>query len=200
MSVLKRNSRGAAVETVQRQLNCCNPTRLPRLVPDGIYGVRTMARVMEYQFQHKLSPDGQVGPNTSRRLGSTPTTCTNAAAPSGRCIVVDLINNRLTAYLNGSQQLKVQPIRGGKPGAESDRGVFKMDTKRRYRHHTSSQHPTPQDNMQFSLFYNGGEAIHQGSASVPSHGCIHVPAPHAERIFRFAGSFDVIVIVVKDRP
>ena len=195
MSVLQQGSSGAAVETVQRQLNCCNPTRLPRLVPDGVYGVATMTRVMEYQSQHRLLTDGKVGPNTSRSLGGTPAACTNAAAPSGRCIVVDLIHNRLTAYLNGLQQLMVQPIRGGRPGAESDRGVFQMSS-RRLRHHTSSVYPTPPDNMQFSLFYNRGEAIHQGSAAVASHGCIHVPAPYAEQVFNFAGSFDVIVIGV----
>jgi lipoprotein-anchoring transpeptidase ErfK/SrfK len=50
--------------------------------------------------------------------------------------------------------------------------------------------------MDFSLFYHGGEALHQGDAHIQSHGCIHVPAPFAEQLFDWAGSTDIVVIVV----
>ena len=52
------------VKDLQRRLNLLNPTRLPRLAPDGHYGVRTMARVMEFQFRNRLKVDGVVGPDT----------------------------------------------------------------------------------------------------------------------------------------
>ena len=67
----------------------------------------------------------------------------------------------------------------------------------RLRHHTSTRYPTPPDNMQFSLYYHGEEAIHMGNPNSPSRGCIHVGPPYAERLFTWAGSFDVLVIVVK---
>src|SRR5262249_38159617 len=137
MSTLHRGSRGPEVETVQRKLNCLDPTRLPRLATDRDYGILTMARVMEFQSQQGLTTDGRVGPDTNRNLNGARISCTNAPAPAGRCIVVDLIHNRLTAYLNGAMQVRVQAIRGGRPTAPSHRGVFQM-TSRRLRHHTSS--------------------------------------------------------------
>jgi len=51
--------------------------------------------------------------------------------------------------------------------------------------------------MDFSLFYYNAEAIHQGPGSLASHGCIHVSPPHAEQLFNWAGSHDVLVVVVK---
>jgi lipoprotein-anchoring transpeptidase ErfK/SrfK len=50
--------------------------------------------------------------------------------------------------------------------------------------------------MDFSLFYHEGEALHQGDPSIQSHGCIHVPAPHAEQLFDWAGSTDIWVIII----
>jgi len=50
--------------------------------------------------------------------------------------------------------------------------------------------------MDFSLFYHGGEAIHQGDPGVKSHGCIHVPSPFAEQLFDWAGNTDISVIVI----
>src|SRR5215472_5217165 len=108
MSTLHRGSRGPEVEAVQRKLNCLGPTRLPRLTVDRDYGILTMARVMEFQSQQGLTTDGRVGTDTNRSLNGTGTNCTNAATPTGRCIVVDLIFNRLTAYLNGAVQVRAQ--------------------------------------------------------------------------------------------
>ena len=188
------------VKDLQRRLNLLNPTRLPRLAPDGHYGVRTMARVMEFQFRNRLKVDGVVGPDTLSilthlMLAKPP----KPSAPSGRCILVDLIHNKLTAFQDGTAKLQAIPIHGGSAEDPSTRGVFQM-TDRRLRHHTSSQFPDPPDNMQFSLFYNKGQAIHQGPADEESHGCIHVDNPNAEKVFKFAGDHDVLVIVVKRSP
>jgi lipoprotein-anchoring transpeptidase ErfK/SrfK len=54
--------------------------------------------------------------------------------------------------------------------------------------------------MDFSLFYDGLRAIHQGPGDLPSEGCIHVNPPFAERLFDWAGDHDIIVIVVKLTP
>ena len=73
-------------------------------------------------------------------------------------------------------------------------------SSRRLRHHTSSTYPIPPGNMDFSLFYDGLRAIHQGPGDLPSEGCIHVNPPFAERLFDWAGDHDIIVIVVKLTP
>lgn len=193
---LSLGASGPDVGALQRRLNCQHPTRLPRLVPDNSYGVRTMARVMEFQFRKSIEADGGYGPITEAKLAGGPASCANPTPPSGRCILVDLIHNRLLAFVNGVAQLTISPIRGGSAADPSTRGVFQMSS-RRLRHHTSSQFPIPPGNMDFSLFYNRGEAFHQGPPTVPSHGCIHVGAPQAEQLFNWAGSSDILVIVVK---
>jgi hypothetical protein len=39
--------------------------------------------------------------------------------------------------------------------------------------------------MRYAVFYNRGEAFHQGSLSVPSHGCIHCGSSDAEWLFNW---------------
>ena len=194
--MLTLNTKGPDVADLQSRLNCRSPTRLPRLSEDKDYGVRTMARVMEFQFRQGLSVDGAVGPKTAAVVSAGPATCTQPTPPKGRCILVDLINRRLLAFDDGAERLRVTPIMGGDVADPSTRGVFQMSS-RRLRHHTSGKFPFPPDNMQFALFYNLGEAIHLGPPNEPSHGCIHVGSPHAEHVFSFAGLHDVLVIVVK---
>jgi peptidoglycan hydrolase-like protein with peptidoglycan-binding domain len=100
----------------------------------------------------------------------------------------------LDAYDHGNLALKISPISSGRPGFRSTPGMFQMTT-RRLRRHSSSEFPG-KDNMDFALFYHEGEALHQGNPSIQSHGCIHVPAPHAEQLFDWAGSTDIWVIII----
>ena len=151
---------------------------------------------MEFQFQQQIGVDGASGDVTRGKLATGPATCTHPKPPGGRCILVDLIHNRLTAFEDGNAQRRVSPIRGGSAEDPSTRGVFQMSS-RRLRHHTSSEFPEPPDNMQFSMFYNRGQAIHQGPPTEPSHGCIYVGPPDAEGLFNWAGHSNIIVIVVK---
>jgi hypothetical protein len=187
------------VEDLQRRLNCSNPTRLPRLAPNPDYDVLTMARVMEFQFRQGLAVDGVAGPKTLSRLSRSPNNCPSQAPAKGQCILVDLINGELIAFRDGTADLRTSPIKGGSATDPSTRGVFPM-TSRRLRHHTSNEFPIPPGNMDFSLFYHGGEAIHQGPGSLESHGCIHVNPPDAEGVFNWAGTHDVLVIVAKLSP
>src|SRR6516164_9623528 len=98
---------GAAVKAIQSQLNEASSTRLPRLVPDSRFGSITMARAMEFQFQEGLTEDGNVGPATNARLM---TKGGKKTRPSGRCILVDLINERLRAFESGMAKLDFKPI------------------------------------------------------------------------------------------
>jgi len=180
---------------IQGQLDTKGPTRLPRVRGEAGFGPLTMARVMEFQFQQGLRPDGDVGPKTKARLLETKP---RHASPSGRCILVDLIIGRLRAFQDGVLKFDFRQITGGARTSPTSRGVFKVYS--RLRHHTSSKYPYPPGNMDFSLFFNGAEAIHQGPATVPSHGCVHVAAGDAERLFDWAGAADVMVIVLKTTP
>ena len=53
-------SKGPHVRTVQECLNVWGWT----LVPDGAFGPKTHAAVVEFQKQEHLQPDGTVGPKT----------------------------------------------------------------------------------------------------------------------------------------
>ena len=156
---------------------------------------------MEFQFFSGFptpQQDGQFCPLTDKKLAAHRK---SSPPPTGRVIVVDLINNRLRAFRNGTKDLDFKPIRGGSASDPSKRDVFKV--VRALRHHTRSKFPIPPGNMDFSLFYNGGEALHQGPPDADSHGCIHVEPSEAERLFNWAGgeksavTNDVMVIVLK---
>jgi hypothetical protein len=150
---------------------------------------------MEFQFLNNLAVDGVVGPQTNGQLPQDgPGNNQQPDPPQGRSILVDLYDRELTACEDGNVALHVNPISGGRPGYRSTQGVFQM-TSRRLRRHSSSEFPG-KDNMDFSLFYDQGEAIHQGDPNVQSHGCIHVPAPFAEQLFDWAGTTDIRVNVV----
>jgi lipoprotein-anchoring transpeptidase ErfK/SrfK len=195
MQNLQHGDSGPVVEQVQTALNFAGPTRLPRLPIDGQFGALTVARVMEFQFRNNLASDGVVGPKTNAKLPQDgPGTGQQPDPSQGRSIFVDLYDLFLNAYEDGIIALHISPIAGGRPGFRSTPGAFQM-TSRRLRRHSSSEFPG-KDNMNFSLFYHGGEALHQGDAHIQSHGCIHVPAPFAEQLFDWAGSTDIVVIVV----
>jgi len=67
--ILKQGMYGQGIDIVQLALNN-EPTLLPLLKVDGVFGPKTDARVREFQAQkHLIPPDGIVGPNTRRELG-----------------------------------------------------------------------------------------------------------------------------------
>ncbi len=192
---LRYGMKGSSVKALQTQLNAAGVTRLPRLDLDEQYGSLTMARVMEFQFNIKFATkdtDGIDGPITQGKLDKTKS---SSPKPDGRVILVDLINSRLRAFNDGTRDLDFKPIAGGSTSDPSTRGVFKVF--KRLRHHTSSKFPIPPGNMDFALFYHGAEALHQGPPTEASHGCIHVEPSQAERLFKWAGKHDVMVIVLK---
>lgn len=50
--------------------------------------------------------------------------------------------------------------------------------------------------MNWSVFFSGGQAFHEGNLSA-SHGCVHVPAPYAKRVFDFANSGKTLVVSIR---
>jgi len=146
-----------------------------------------MARVLEFQHEKRIGVDGDCGPTTHRTLDGSP--CPKIVAkPHGKCILVDLVGNRIHAFEDGAEKMNISPVRGGSKEDPSHKGVFRVFKWRR--HHTSSKFPEPPDNMEFALFYNGGEAIHSGPPDEDSHGCIHVDDPDVGKLFFWAGGKD----------
>lgn len=197
---------GVHVAGLIHGLNRLSPTRLPRLTGET-YSPLTMARVMEFQFDHRLPTDGVFGPHTAahfHRLLSRLSHSTSGTAPRGKAVVVNLMSHpqHLTAYEDGRERVGLAGMQchGGSTEYPSTRGVFKV--YERDRHHTSTVYPIPPDNMQFAVYYNpkGGEALHFGPNYLASHGCIHLDLISASKMFEFAAGLDVIVIVVGLTP
>lgn len=62
---LKTGSRGESVKKLQTLLNNCNNAGLN---VDGIFGKNTRAAVIAFQKNHGLVPDGIYGPATAAKL------------------------------------------------------------------------------------------------------------------------------------
>ncbi|MBD1373267.1 N-acetylmuramoyl-L-alanine amidase [Hazenella sp. IB182357] len=58
--IMRRGSRGQLVKVIQLKIG--------RLVVDGIYGLKTEARVEQFQRKHKLAIDGVIGKNTWNQI------------------------------------------------------------------------------------------------------------------------------------
>jgi hypothetical protein len=82
-------------------------------------------------------------------------------------------------------------ILGGKPGHRTPQGAFRVEWRNRM-HYSRQFNNAP---MPYSVFFKGGAAIHEGSLSVPSHGCVHVTRAAAARIFNNVRDKDTRVIV-----
>lgn len=67
-NLLRQGSRGPQVTQLQNQLNAAGGSRQAPLTPDGIFGAKTRARVVEFQSQKGLAADGIVGPQTQGAL------------------------------------------------------------------------------------------------------------------------------------
>jgi hypothetical protein len=83
------------------------------------------------------------------------------------------------------------PMLGGKPGHETPRGAFRVEWRNRM-HYSRQFNNAP---MPYSVFFRGGAAIHEGSLSVRSHGCIHVARSVAAKIFSNVRDRETRVIV-----
>jgi uncharacterized protein (TIGR02594 family) len=68
MATLRKDDKGAEVKKLQLLLNSVlKPS--PHLVLDGSFGVGTESAAKRFQREHKLTPDGVIGPRTWEALG-----------------------------------------------------------------------------------------------------------------------------------
>ena len=120
-----------------------------------------------------------------------------SAAPSGSpCSVtaracVDLPSQRAWLMRGGNITYGPVPVATGKASAPTAPGTFHVTWKEL--HHRSSEfHNAP---MPYSVFFNGGDAFHQDSVTVRSHGCVHLTPPAARTFYNTLHVGDVVQIV-----
>ena len=91
---------------------------------------------------------------------------------------VDLATQQAWLARDGVVNYGPVPVRTGKASAPTDPGIFHVTYKDMY-HRSKEFNNAP---MPYSVFFNGGDALHAGSLTVSSNGCVHL-SPTAARIF-----------------
>lgn len=81
------------------------------------------------------------------------------------------------------------PAMGGRESAPTPVGRFRVTWHDR--HHHSKQFNAP---MPYAVFFHEGSAFHQGSPSVPSHGCVHLANADAKAFYEFLKDGDPVEI------
>lgn len=109
-------------------------------------------------------------------------------ADAAACI--DLSENLSWLMANGAVTYGPVPITHGMPGYETPPGVFAVTFKDK--DHVSSIYNAP---MNYSVFFNGGIAFHEGSLDEESHGCVHLYIDDAETYFYTLEPGDVVEVV-----
>jgi lipoprotein-anchoring transpeptidase ErfK/SrfK len=106
------------------------------------------------------------------------TTTSMPCSPAARACV-DLTTQQAWLAHDGVVDFGPVPVRSGESGAPTDPGTFHVTWKDLH-HKSKAFHNAP---MPFSVFFNGGDALHEGSLSVPSHGCVHLSYSSARTFY-----------------
>lgn len=104
-SQVSLNAKGPDVRLCQSALNGHVPSKLPRLVEDGLFGMNTQARVKEFQTSVRLRADGVVGAMTWSKLLLVPTAMKSSEAKGCQCG-----NSPASAALMGSMLQNYQSL------------------------------------------------------------------------------------------
>ncbi len=135
-------------------------------------------------------------PVTTTKPKPAPTTAqtdeTAAEVPcsitTGACVSL----SQHKAWLLNDGQIVYGPVHaeGGRTGWSTPIGTFAVQYKAE--HYVSKEFNAP---MPFAVFFLPGIALHEGSASTPSHGCVHLSASAAQTFFHDMSSGEAVQIV-----
>lgn len=79
-------------------------------------------------------------------------------------------------------------ITSGRPGYRTTPGMWRVTFKdRNHRSHEFGGAPMP-----YSVFFHGGQAFHEGSLSVSSHGCVHLSHQSAVKFYNYLHKGDYV--------
>ena len=124
-------------------------------------------------------------------------TASASAAPTGApCAAaaracVDLSSQQAWLMRDGGVVYGPIPVATGAASAPTDTGTFHVFWKDL--HHRSSEFNNAP--MPYSVFFNGGEAFHEDSVTVRSHGCVHLTHRAAQSFYNTLHVGDVVQVV-----
>jgi hypothetical protein len=169
---LREGDRGRAVGTLNKLLR-----KRGYHAPGGRRFTSATARaVLAFRKVNLMSRSQRATPGILERLVRGKGEFKLRHRGAGRHVEVDVDRQVMVLAAKGKPQHTFH-ISSGHPNTPSDRGRFRF-----YRRQPGYNHLR----MYFSVYYNGGEAIH-GYDSVPnypaSHGCVRSPIPDARFIY-----------------
>ena len=118
-----------------------------------------------------------------------------AASPKVPCSTavracVRLSTNQAWLLRGGKVVAGPVPVSHGRKGFATPPGSFRVSFKNQ--DHVSSIYD---QEMPYSVFFNGDIAFHQGSVRVKSHGCVHLTASAARQFFAALQTGDRVQVV-----
>lgn len=117
------------------------------------------------------------------------------AAPATPCSAaaracVDLSTQQAWLMRDGVVDYGPVAVRTGRPSAPTAPGTFHVTFKDL--HHVSTIFHAA---MPYSVFFHGGDAFHEGSLRVSSHGCVHLSRAAASTFFNTLRVGDEVQVV-----
>ncbi len=163
---------------------------LPRSAVDGEYGYRTQQAVMAFQSWEGLARDGVVGPQTRAALAKAKAPKPGSSGPARR---VEVHRAKGVALLIANGQVKrAIHVSTGAPATPTPAGTFQV-----FRKELKSWSVPFQVWLPYASYFTGGIAFHEYPDVPPfpaSHGCVRVPAPEAQIVYRFAKLGTTVVV------
>ncbi|MEV6830894.1 L,D-transpeptidase [Amycolatopsis sp. NPDC051102] len=117
--------------------------------------------------------------------------CAAAAAAAGTAACVDLSAHKAWILQGGQVVYGPVPMLPGRKSNPTPTGTFHVYSKEKM--HLSKEFDNAE--MPNSVFFYPGDAFHQGSLSVYSHGCIHLSAGASLKFFNTLHVGDVVQVV-----
>lgn len=178
--VRPKGERSSATRKLQERL--ADLQYLPRSAVDGVEGYRTQQAVIAFQSWEGLGRDGVVGPMTTAALAKAKAPKPHAGGPDRRIEVYR--EKGVTLLIAHGRTKRAIHVSSGAPGTSTPAGSFQV-----FRKELRSWSVPFQVWLPYASYFNNGIAFH-GYPDVPtypaSHGCVRVPSPEAQIVYRFA--------------
>jgi len=178
--VRPKGQRSQSTREVQERLAALQ--YLPRSAVDGVEGYRTQQAVIAFQAWEGLGRDGVVGPLTRAALAKAKPPKPRPGGPDRR---IEVYREKGVALLiaHGKTKRAIH-VASGAPGTSTPAGSFKV-----FRKELRSWSVPFQVWLPYASYFNNGIAFHEYPDVPPypaSHGCVRVPSPEAQIVYRFA--------------
>ncbi len=187
-SVATGSPSGSAALSLQRRLFRLG--YLPKAGVDGVVGYQTQQAVMAFQSWEGLDRDGVAGPQTRAALRNAKRPRPTAKRPK-RLMEVHIGKGVLMLVRKG-RAVRTIHVSGGGPGTETPTGRYKV-----FRKELMSWSVPFSTWLPYASYFNNGIAFHEYPDVPPypaSHGCVRVPSPEAQLVYRFARMGTVVVV------